>query len=179
MKATTISIVPASAEDAASVRPIISGIYARAFRRPPWNEEWSDEEAWDAIEAKMDRGADLFLAIDEDGEQIVGLGLGIVLTDDYPDIGDLTRFGLAPGSYYCIDMAVCQSHQRRGIGGQLLEARERRARELGVPAIGMRTRPDNTPCVACYTHRGYSHTGTYQVVTGHVESPRAVHVKQL
>ncbi len=179
MSTNTISIVPASAEDAASVRPIISEIYARAFRLPPWNEEWTDGEAWAAIEEKMDLGADLFLAIDEDGERVVGLALGIMLTESYPDAADLAPFGLVPGAYYCIDMAVCETHQRRGIGAQLLQAREARARELGASAVGMRTRPDNTACVVCYKHRGYTHTGTYQVVTGHVESPRAVHVKQL
>lgn len=174
----TFSIVKASAEDAEALRSAVSEVYARAFSLPPWNEQWTLDEAWEAVAGKLQLGADLFLAKTKDG-RVVGLGLGILLGDGYPGADELARFGLVPGCYYCIDMAVCESMQRRGVGRQLLLARESRARELGAAAVGMRTRPDNVSCIRCYEAQGYTARGTYSAVTGHVESPRVVHVKNL
>jgi ribosomal protein S18 acetylase RimI-like enzyme len=63
------------------------------------------------------------------------------------------------------DLAVVESHRGRGIGRQLLEAVERKARELGCCKVTLEVQENNTLARGVYQRAGFAQ-GTYAETTG-------------
>lgn len=71
-------------------------------------------------------------------------------------IGDLTGAGLGP-------MAVIPEHQRRGVGGRLIEEGLRRLRESGCPFVVVLGHPDYYPRFGFTPARAYGITCQWDV----------------
>ena len=52
-------------------------------------------------------------------------------------------------------LAVCPSHQRQGLGGEIMVAAESRLRELGCPKINLQVRSSNSQVIEFYKSIGF------------------------
>jgi [ribosomal protein S18]-alanine N-acetyltransferase len=68
---------------------------------------------------------------------------------------------LHPRSARIYSVAVAESHHRRGVGRQLLQAAERYARAHGRARISLEVRYDNARAIALYEKLGYRSFGRY------------------
>lgn len=113
-------------------------------------------EAFDEVEtfgvARPDRaylerllGGDYFIAIAAlDGHQVVG-GLAAY---------ELPKFEQARSECYLYDLAVAESHRRRGIATALIAHLQREAARRGVYVIFVQADYGDDPAVALYTKLG-------------------------
>jgi L-amino acid N-acyltransferase YncA len=78
--------------------------------------------------------------------------------------GSLNRFNPRPVYDYVADFSVYVARERRGqgLGGVLLDALERRARQLGYHKLVLAAFPHNGPGLRLYESRGFRRVGVYQ-----------------
>jgi L-amino acid N-acyltransferase YncA len=76
----------------------------------------------------------------------------------------LNRFNPRPVYDHVADFSVYVARERRGqgLGGVLLDALERRARELGYHKLVLAAFPDNAPGLRLYESRGFRRVGVYE-----------------
>lgn len=79
------------------------------------------------------------------GEAIVNFGI------DYSGMDDETE----AGEYYLDSLAVSSSYRGKGVATQLLEAGIQRAKELGIPAVGLLCDKGNPKAESLYTRVGF------------------------
>jgi N-acetylglutamate synthase-like GNAT family acetyltransferase len=92
-----------------------------------------------------------FMAFDDSVGEVVGAAK---LFEREPSIGQFSH------------MAVAEAYQKKGVGGLLLEAIEKKARELGYKSIGTATRINTT---GFYEKYGYKVIGKANVLFGKIQ----------
>lgn len=107
-------------------------------------ETYSSRQPDDAYLAGL-LGSDTFIALAAlDGDRIVGGLAGYVLP----------KFEQARAEFYIYDLAVAESHRRRGIATALIDSLRRVAAERGIYVIFVQADYGDEPAIALYTKLG-------------------------
>lgn len=155
-----------------------AAIYRNSFNAPPWNEQWSVNQARDLMRRyHNDKTVDFlvqrsFWALLHT-EGIHGLAIGMPLSS-YEGHEDLEARGVAPDAYWISDLATDPTHRRRGCCTKLLTKLLKGAQKRGFQLIVTRTRTDNKQVLGIFTRLGFARSFEYMASTGGVESPRVV-----
>lgn len=145
------TIREADLDDPADARAIVALTDAYA-RDPMGGGQGLDEEVKDRmVPAMREHGGIRVLLAEVDG-QPVGLATLII---------SFSAFNAAP-ALNVHDLAVLPDHRRQGIGGQLLEAVETMARDMGCTRVTLEVLPDN-PARKLYERQGYFKKSDFMV----------------
>jgi GNAT superfamily N-acetyltransferase len=105
-----------------------------------------DEAVWRERATRGAAGRDGVTYVAEDGQQWVGMATGLVDDRDAPDAT-------------LVGMFVEPAMRGRGVGGALVEAVVRWARDRGVRRLGLWVTSTNGPALALYQRCGFRSTG--------------------
>ena len=100
--------------------------------------EQSDEEEWARYQQFLAEGYSLGAY---EGEDLVGFALN-----------EPRRWN---GTLWVWEFHVAESHRRRGIGRQLMEAVVEKARQTGFRVVGLETQSTNIPAISFYRAVGF------------------------
>ncbi len=130
----------------------IINIYKTAFAEPPWNEEWSNESIAGMLNSALSKPASMAIIAQKDS-RLVGMTWGFNLSlDKFPFLAD----NYIEDTSYVAELAVGPNNRREGVGGILGEAYVKRAREMGIPKIILRTDERNPAALRLYRGLGFS-----------------------
>ena len=120
----------------------IKALFRDVFTRPPWNDDWSDEEQLDQyLMDLMGARTSLVLGLVEDDE-LIGVSIGSIKH-------------WYEGTEYCVDeLCIKTELQGRGYGSQFLSLIEEYLRERGLHTIYLQTERD-VPAYEFYRARGF------------------------
>lgn len=121
--------------------------YQRAFANPPYEEAFTDSEAFDALQYILDENGDLVLGSTED--EVVALAGGYMK---------------AANLYYIEELAVDPDRQGRGIGRQVLRALIGKALSREPDALEIRTTARNDKAIGLYGSEGFVTEAVTEVV---------------
>jgi ribosomal protein S18 acetylase RimI-like enzyme len=148
-------------------------IYVECFTNPPWNENWTVEQAKNQIMEYLINGCDVFVA--RLNGEVVGVAVGMPL-DTYSkatEISDATGKSTS-GSYYITDLAVDPSVRGKGLAQSMVGQLESVAWNAGYEDIVTRTKTDNSGAIAVFHKRGFVDIGVYETTTGGQVSERVI-----
>lgn len=124
-------------------------IFIDAFTAPPWDEPWTEFEAYQRIEAvRTAPGAAGWVARDQAGV-LTGFALG----------SEVIAADASERVFLLQEMAVDEQVRCRGIGSALLRAVEQHARDRGLAAVEIVTVAGKYPCYF-YETNGYTQVAT-------------------
>lgn len=106
-----------------------------AMERALFDDAWSPEMFWDELAQGPSR---TYVVAEEDAAVVAYAGLAAM-----PDEG------------YVQTIAVAPSHQRRGLGAELLTLLMDDAKRRGLPRVGLEVRIDNEPAIRLYERFGF------------------------
>lgn len=135
-----IRILSLSSSDIAPMRALLA-MFGTAFGDPG---TYTGRQPDDAYLTRL-LASDTFLAIAAfDGDEVVGGLAGYVLP----------KFEQARAEFYIYDLAVAESHRRRGIATALIEELKIQAAARGVYVIFVQADHGDDPAIALYTRLG-------------------------
>jgi ribosomal protein S18 acetylase RimI-like enzyme len=137
------SVSVLSANDVAQFRRALD-LFGQTFEDP---ERYSGNQPDDAYLAAL-LASDGFVAIAAfDGAEVVGALAGYVLP----------KFEQRRSELYIYDLAVAETHRRRGIATALIEELARLAVDRGIDGIFVQADHGDEPAIALYTKLGTRH----------------------
>jgi ribosomal protein S18 acetylase RimI-like enzyme len=152
-------------------------IFKECFSGPPWFEHWTVEKAEAFLRSVCRRN--FFLAIRKALDErsfpaVASFALGIPISE-YVDHQALLDLGVAPQSFYIMEVATATRFQRKGYALAACTALVELAKREKFHSASLRTRPDNTSAIKLFTeHMDFRKMGSYDATTGEVCSPRIV-----
>jgi ribosomal-protein-alanine N-acetyltransferase len=136
--------------------PRIVEIYKAAFAEPPWNEEWSDEQVVDELEAGLLQSNPIVL-VAQNSSNVFGMTWGYdVSPEKFPFLAEM----FDGRTSYIAELAVDPQARRRGIGVLLGNRYVETARRRGVFNVVLRTDERNPAAMGLYKGLGFSEIGT-------------------
>lgn len=127
-------------------------IYKAAFAEPPWNEDWTDERAIGELESGLSQPNNIVL-VAENSKNLLGMTWGFDLSlERFPFLEDKYMVG----THYIAELAVNPCNRKIGIGTILGKAYVKRAKEMGVPKLILRTDERNPAALKLYKGLGFS-----------------------
>lgn len=134
--ATLTKLGPADFED-------IKALFKSVFTRPPWNDDWSDDEQLNHyLKDLMGTRTPLVLGLVEGGE-LVGLSIGNI------------KHWCEGTEYFIEEFCIRTDLQGRGLGSQFLSLIEAHLKERGLHQIFLMTERD-VPAYGFYQRRGFT-----------------------
>ena len=121
--------------------------YQRAFARPPYQEAFTDSEAYDALRYILDQEGDLVVGQIKD--EVVSLAGGYMKFSDV---------------YYIEELAVSPSRQGQGLGRRTLSALIEKALIREPQALEIRTTARNDKAIGLYVSEGFRPQAVTEVV---------------
>jgi diaminopimelate epimerase/ribosomal protein S18 acetylase RimI-like enzyme len=115
-----------------------AAIYQRAFAEPPYSEEFSSEEAVDALQFILDNDGDLILGVQDD--EVVSLAGG---------------YFMESGDYFIEELAVDPEKQGGGLGRRTLKALIDRALDQETELLEICTSSENVRAITLYESEGF------------------------
>lgn len=106
-----------------------------ALERALFDDAWTPEMFWDELAQGPSR---TYVVAEEDGAIVGYAGLAAM-----------------PDEAYVQTIAVAPSHQRRGLGAELLTLLMDDAKRRGLPRTGLEVRIDNEPAIRLYERFGF------------------------
>ena len=131
--------------------PRCAELFAAAFAREPWREEWDLADATARLDEVYRTPGAYGLVAEENGE-ICGFALGY--------IEHLNR----EQHFYLKEVAVAPEHQREGVGAALMETLCRNLQGMGITIVYLLTLR-NSPAEAFYRKCGF-HPSSQMIVMG-------------
>ena len=121
----------------------------RPDRFRPTDQPARSQRLFDAHLANADQA---LLVAEVDGDVVGLVRVQALERAEVPDVPALT-----PRRYAMVqELAVAQTHQRRGIGTRLMTEAHRWARDRGVTEVGLSVYEFNQPALRLYSKLGYS-----------------------
>ena len=130
-----------SGRDVPAMRNLLA-VFAQAFEDPDNYESQPPSDAY--LHAFLDRVDVIVLTTSNESDAVVGGLVGYVLT----------KFEQERSEVYIYDLAVAQTHRRRGIATRLIDELRSIAREIGAYVIYVQADPPDAPAVALYESVG-------------------------
>ena len=120
----------------------IKALFLDVFTRPPWNDDWSDEEQLNQyLKDLMVARTPLVLGLVED-DKLIGMSIGNV------------RHWYEGTEYYVDELCIRTGEQGKGYGSKFLSLIEEHLEGLGVHTIYLTTDRD-VPAYGFYRSRGF------------------------
>lgn len=132
-----------------------SRLYVSIFKEPPWNEEWSIEDAFERLSDFLACPNTVSLKAVRDGEIIGFLA------------GEIQKWNGAH-FYYLKEMCVSGKDQRKGVGSTLIGNLTISLKSRGVSRIYLITQRDSIPS-SFYSSLGFTENSSIMVMRKSVE----------
>lgn len=121
--------------------------YRQAFAQPPYNEEFSDAEAQEALQYILDSNGDLVMG--RSGDEMVSIAGGFLKPDN---------------SYYIEELAVNPEYQGQGLGRLTLDRLIEKAYLREPTELQIRTTIQNNRAIQLYTSEGFRAQPSSEIV---------------
>ena len=158
-----------------------AAVYVDCFENSEWQERWPLEDAIAVFLKAMDAGSDIFLAMDDEKEElVVGFAIGHpmaeVAADDHAIL--IGPGQVPPDSYWIRDIGVFRPYRKHHVAKELVHRLLGSARTRGFDTCATRT------MVGCagetlFFRSDFASRGEFEFVTGGHASKRYVLVRDV